>query len=386
MRAGFDVTVLTAEREVFVRHTGVDNSLEALVDDAIEVVRVPFEWPTMDHDIRAWPVSRAWNPNAWRVRRRKREKRDFPESSYGIWAKPLVAAAERIHRRRPVDLVIATATPNVDFAPADRLFRKDGVPYVMDYRDAWTLDVFSGKTLHEDEPIVGTIEQRLLAGAHEIWFVNEPIRQWHMKKYPEAAGRMHVVANGYDPQFAPLPATRTPDPEHSLRFGYIGTLNLKVPVAEFAAGWARAREDHPSIRKASTHFWGYLGYYANPVVALADLFRNEAERGISFEGPLPKTQVRDVYEGLDVLLLVLGSGRYVTSGKVFEYAASALPIVSVHDPLSAAGDVLRDYPLWLPAASLEPADIASGAWRSSRRRANRDKRGSVRLRCHCATV
>ena len=52
-------------------------------------------------------------------------------------------------------------------------------------------------------------------------------------------------------------------------------------------------------------------------------------------------------------------GRYVTSGKVFEYAASALPIVSVHDPGNAASDVLRDYPLWFPVADLEPESIAA---------------------------
>ncbi len=34
-------------------------------------------------------------------------------------------------------------------------------------------------------------------------------------------------------------------------------------------------------------------------------------------------------------------------------------MVSVHDPGNAATDVLRGYPLWFPAASLAPADIAA---------------------------
>ena len=57
--------------------------------------------------------------------------------------------------------------------------------------------------------------------------------------------------------------------------------------------------------------------------------------------------------------MLLGTGRYVTSGKVYEYMASALPIVSVHDPGNAASDVLRGYPLWFPAADLSPDSVAT---------------------------
>ena len=55
----------------------------------------------------------------------------------------------------------------------------------------------------------------------------------------------------------------------------------------------------------------------------------------------------------------MGKGKYVTSGKVFEYAASALPIVAVHDPGNAATDVLREYPLWFPINDLSPEAIAT---------------------------
>jgi hypothetical protein len=59
-----------------------------------------------------------------------------------------------------------------------------------------------------------------------------------------------------------------------------------------------------------------------------------------------------------VLLLMLGAGKYVTSGKVFEFMASGLPIVSIHDLDNACTPLLRDYPGWFPAASLSAEDIA----------------------------
>ena len=80
--------------------------------------------------------------------------------------------------------------------------------------------------------------------------------------------------------------------------------------------------------------------------------------GISYAGPVSKTRVREVYARFDVCLLVLGTGRYVTSGKVFEYLPTGLPVVSVHDPGNAASDVLREYPLWFPVAALTAEAIA----------------------------
>ena len=355
---GFRVTVLTATRETFMRYTGADTSLEALVDPRVEVVRIPFSWPTLETDVREWSPARALTPRLWRRARTKLDVLDFPEVGYGPWKKPLEAAAARIHAQNPVDLVVASANPNVDFTVADYLHRRSGVPYVMDYRDAWMLDVFDGGLLHQEGSRVAKLERRLVAGAREVWFVNEPIRAWHQDRYPEAAERMHVVSNGYDPEFAPAPRLRPSPPDRPLRFGYIGTVSGKVPLAEFAAGWALARGRDDELRDATAEIWGYLGFYATPSPHLMRLVEAHAADGLSYAGPLPKQRVREVYDTFDAALLILGAGKYVTSGKVFEYTASALPIVSVHSPANAAGDVLNGYPLWFPVPDLEPESVA----------------------------
>jgi len=57
-----------------------------------------------------------------------------------------------------------------------------------------------------------------------------------------------------------------------------------------------------------------------------------ADVGVSYAGPVSKTRVREVYARFDVCLLVLGTGRYVSSGKVFEYLPTGLPVVSVPRP------------------------------------------------------
>lgn len=369
-QAGAKVTVLTAEREVFERYTGLDEGLEQHVHPAVEVRRLPFDWPAREADRAKWPLSRRVAPPVWWRVRKLLDRIPFPEPAYGPWRPSLEAAAMDVHAEQPVDLVVATANPYVDLVAADVLHRRHGVPYVIDYRDAWQLDVFSGRRTHRRGGRVDRLEGRVMAAAREVWFVNDRIRQWHAGQHPEAADRMRVVANGLDPAFAPGPRLEGPATGEPLRFGYIGTMSRHVPVSQLRAGWELAATRSPDIAAATADLWGHSSYYATehpgrasgPVAdgtAVAPGSVAAGGEGVVLRGPVSKTAVAGVYAGLDALLLVLGTGRYVTSGKVYEYLASALPIVSVHDPDNAATDVLRGYPLWFPAADLSPDAIAT---------------------------
>lgn len=364
-RGGFRVTVLTATRESFARYTGTDESLEAQVDPAVRVVRVPFDWPARETDLRTWSPLRAAAPRVWWHLRKRADLRRFPEYGYGPWRSTLERAALTIHRDDPVDLVVASANPYVDFAAADALHRRHGIPYVMDYRDAWMLDVFGGGLLHPDGGRVDRLERELLSRARQVWFVNDPIRRWHADRHPDVADRMRVVANGYDPQLAPRPRRHGPPSERPLVFGYLGTATSKVPLAEFGEGWRLARERDPALREARAELWGYLGFYATPSPELATIVARYRDDGLDYHGPVAKSDVAEWYSRFNALALILGTGRYVTSGKVYEYLAAALPVVSVHDPGNAASDVLTGYPLWFPAASLSPSDIADALSRAA---------------------
>jgi glycosyltransferase involved in cell wall biosynthesis len=355
-RDGWDVTVLTIERDLWERRTGADPALEERVDPRIRVERIPFSWPVLEDDLSLWPALRVLAPRAWVKARTTLDQLTFPEKVYGPWRRHLEGAAERIHAEHPVDLVVATTNPQVAITAALRLAERYDVPYVVDYRDAWSLDVFSGRRLYPEGSRVNRWEQRALEGAQEVWFVNEPIVQWHRTTYPAAAAHMHVVANGFDEPAAGSGGRRANAP---LRFTYVGTISGKVPIPELVAGWRRARGQEPLLLDAVADLYGYLGYYGAAHPELADALSTSAEVGVRFRGPVSKTLVSELYEASDALLLVLGTGRYVTSGKVFEYLATGLPIISVHDPGNAASEVLKGYPLWFPASDLSPDGVAA---------------------------
>lgn len=353
--SGFDVTVLTTVREAFPGFTGADPSLEPLIDPRIEVIRLPFSRPRHDPEIRSWPRERALDPAGWLEDFAAHELDRFPEPHFGTWFDTLVPAAERVHARRPVDLVVGSANPHVDLAPGHRLHELFGVPYVIDHRDAWRLDVYSGREVGTDDPRIARLETAYVESAHEIWFVNEPIRRWHQELYPQAADRMRVVENGFDPSFAPSPVLTAPPADRPLTFTYIGTIGDRVPIAEAVEGWVMARSEVPALADAHADIWGPISSTSGHKAAL--LHGAEAY-GVRHRGPVSKGDVAGVYGASDALLLILSRGRYVTSGKVYEYMASALPIVSVHEPGNGAADVLRGYPLWFQAADLTPGSIA----------------------------
>lgn len=357
-RAGWRVTVLTVERETFAHTTGGDTSLEGAIDPSINVVRIPFDVPSYQVDLRRWSRWRARYPEVWNAWRGWRDVRVFPEPIYGPWRTALEAAAVHVHDSDPVDLTIATANPNVDFAAALALHRKRGVPYVLDYRDAWQLDVFSGRRVHRPGGAVDRWERDLIGSAHEIWFVNEPIVRWHRALYPDRAGRMHVVANGFDAELAGFsPAVRT-GRDTGLVFGYIGTMSDQVPLPALLEGWRCARERDPLLAASRLDLHGYLGHAGVPNERWRRLLQEHAADGVTHHGPVAKAQIARTYATFDALVLLLGTGTYVTSGKVYEYCATGLPVVSVHDPGNAATDVLRDHPAWTAVKGLEPDAIA----------------------------
>lgn len=364
--AGWDVTVLTAPQAVFESQAMTDTTVGG--GDGVHVREVPFSSPAYAIDVTRWPWLRARHPELWNVVRAWQERRAFPEPGFGLWRHELERAADAVHQAHPVDLAIGTANPHVDFAPGAHLAQKYGVPAVMDFRDAWTVDVFTGTDRRNATSAERAMERRLLARATEIWFVNEPIRRWHAERHPELAGRMRVVPNGFDLVGGVSPAVqfRPPVPGEGLTFGYVGTINYgQFPAEELFAGWRLARSRDPLLARSRLVLRGHLGRTGVAGAELQRLLDEASTDSVSYEGPVAKADLADAYAEFDALVLALASGPGVTSGKVFEFAATGLPIASVHDPASAASAILADSPVWTASASLAPTDIADALVRTA---------------------
>ncbi len=354
--AGHRVTVLTADLATFDVVIGADRSLLDRIHPAVAVHRVAFPAVRADPVVSRWPVQRARARKAWAQDVDAHEGSLFPERVYASWRPRVEAAAYRLHRKDPVDLVIATGNPYVDFVPAFHLGVEFGVPYVLDDRDTWLLDVYTGE---EREP-GGLAEQYwtdMLERSAQAWFVNPPIADWYRTRFPDQAQKIRVVENGWDAEY--LPTSREPKkaaPGGSV-FGYVGTISRGLPLELLLEAWTLAR---PELgRGAELRFFGQLGHGGAGDANRTELFADHARLGVRHLGRWPKVRIDEAYRGLDALLFAKEGGGLVTSGKVYEYAATGRPIVCAVEPEHDARRVLADYPRRHDPASLTAEGIAA---------------------------
>jgi glycosyltransferase involved in cell wall biosynthesis len=358
-RRGHDVTVLTADTDAFDLLVGADHSLVARIDPRVRLHRVRFAGVLHDPLLDRWPPARVADPPGWRDATVEKLFATIPDAAYAPWLTPALAAATRIHERQPVDLTIATGNPYVDFAVAWSLFLDDGVPFVVDDRDSWLLDVYTGEPQNDAEAVLPWL-RAIARDATQVWFVNPPIAQAHERALPEVAGRIRVVENGWDPSFLDVgevdsvhESRTASDP---LRVAFVGTVSPALPLRTMAEAFRTARASSPALAGATFQVAGQLGHAGLGSPEQRAVAREFADDGVQLTGRVPKDRIHEVYANADVLVFAKEGGGLVTSGKVYEYLATGLPVASMIEAEHDARRVLTGYPRWHNAgATTAPA-------------------------------
>lgn len=364
---GWDVTAISPDDACWARDHGLDRTLLRGLHPRVRRLGVPVAREDLEPDLRRWSRERAGDPDGWRKAFYVASQQDFPEALYGPWRTAYRETVEAVHRERPADLLMVSPMPYVMLDAARHLHRVAGVPYAVDYRDGWSVNVVTSEEAFERDSPRGQVEEEVLEHALRAWFVNDRIRDFYAERYPGQADRFRVVRNAFDPDFLGTITHRDPVLP-PLVFGYLGVMSLSLPqLRDLLDGWALARQREPLLADARLEFRGHMGAgYAAGTGGHATLVQERARDGVRYLGTVPKTEVAQVYSGWDAMLLAIIGGRYMTSGKVYEYLATGLPIVSAHVPEHDATEVLRGYPLWAPAASLTPEDLASAFQHAAR--------------------
>ncbi|WP_112140058.1 glycosyltransferase [Glycomyces dulcitolivorans] len=355
---GWDVTVLRGPDRFFDEITGArDDAMTATVDPRIEVAEVEMDYFRWETDVRRYGRFRGNFPAAARNWFNWKQDHVFPDKYQGWGANALREGLKR-HRRQPFDLIVATGNPFASFGSAWALSKLMRRPFVVDYRDAWTLDQFENADMFPPEHPAWKWEKRILGSAAASLHVNDALRVWHARKYPEAADRMQVVLNGWDPDVV-SDDPPTVDENRPLSFSFVGTLTHVQPIGSLLEGY-RIMTERGAHAGAQLDFYGHIGFFAKTEGELrAQLGLDEELPGVTVRGPVPKPAIATAYAASDVLVFMTGGSKYVTTGKVFEYMATGKPIVSVHEKGCAAEELLRGYPLWFEPESLDPAHVAA---------------------------
>lgn len=352
--AGWNVTVVTANEEFLTDEIGsVDESLVDFIPNQVSVIRVRFAFDmTQTIDVRRLGRLRANFPTLWTrlfqtfapLRRagavmRGASPRAHPiGDNYVGWIDPVVKTGVKLHSKTPLDHILATGNPYSAFEAARLLSGLVDVGFSIDYRDPWTIDVFTGDPNFGDRE-TAVAEADIMSAASLSFHVNEPIAAAYRLKYLKSADKQLVVYNGFDPDSIPPPSGPSEEP---LTFGMLGTLNDRWPTKPIFKAWADLRAELGE--ESRLVLGGHLGYFARSQDVLEAYLPDES-LGFHYAGPISKGDVAAFYESLDVVILPVPNGSMVTSGKVFEAMALGKPVVCVQASGGGARVLLESRPL-----------------------------------------
>ncbi|HJS71777.1 MAG TPA: glycosyltransferase [Acidimicrobiia bacterium] len=352
--AGWDVTVITSTKEFLEDEIGsIDESLLDLIPPSVELTRVPFSLGLpADLDVRSLGWWKASFPSAWRkfdssldpmrgalsVMKGASPEAHRMRDNYVGWIDPVVKAGLTVHSEKRVDHILATGNPFSAFEAARLLAELTETPFSVDYRDPWSMDVFTGNMDYADRATTEA-ERLIIAESTFCFHVNPAIADAYRAKFPESQAKQLVVYNGYDEESIPEPPTRSEGP---IRFGILGTLNDRWPLEPTFEGWSLARADLPP--RSTLVLGGHLGYFARSR-DLLETYLPDRSAGFEYLGPVPKAQVAEFYATLDVVVLPVPGGPMVTTGKVYEALAIGVPMVCVQSKGGGARELIEDEKL-----------------------------------------
>ena len=131
------------------------------------------------------------------------------------WIRPAVKVAFKRCLTKRTDVIWATAGPVSAFVVAQKVASYTGIPYVLDFRDAWTI---TQNNFEDRRPLwAKRREERrmysLLMGAQSVIFRFQTEAECYWRAYKGAlqASKIYIIPNGYDGsigEFSPLQGER----------------------------------------------------------------------------------------------------------------------------------------------------------------------------------
>ena len=342
-REGWHPTVITLDTD---RYERLDPELLEQVPAGVRVLRVPNPDPW-----RAFQAIRARcregnatgggsNPGLPTERSSRRAARELVRRVEALcyhpdmemcWIRPVIRAIDGECLRHPISVLWATGRPWSSFVAVREASRRTGVPYVLDFRDSWTLAP-NDVELRRPRWLVQR-DRRLLYGifktAQAIVFRYHAEAETYLRAYSGALDprRIHIIPNGYDGRVESTPLPAPPPVSKHLTLLYTGTIS-PYRYDTLLEALAQLLKSHP--QRAHQLRLVIVGEGGE------EFYRDACSKGtggmIEVRPPVSQSEVLRLQSEADVLLL-LGvkqmPGLEFCGSKVFNYLRAGRPILGI---------------------------------------------------------
>lgn len=259
----------------------------------------------------------------------------FPDSSRG-WIRPAVAAARKAHAERPFDAVLSSSPPVSAHLAALRFRRATGIPWLADWRDAWTGRMDGPESVLAQ---ARALEKELLTGAGGLSAATEGLLRWVVERRG-GPGVARAVRNGWEPADFDGAAPESGPGDAVLYAGTVYGENQDLRAFFRALGRCSAGPGgRPLVRILGKADAATRGQAAECGV----------DGKVEFAGFRPHGEVVAELRRARGLLLLGWSGRHadaftVFPAKTYEYLASGRPILALAGEDSEIRRILGGVP------------------------------------------
>ena len=369
---GWLPTVLTVESGYW---SSRDEAGLARIPPEIEVVRTPFlSAVTIRERMRGGGGAATLAPAT--APERSALRRAVVDAVKPLWQTPdeflgwypyAVRAGRKLLAAQRFDAILSTAPPFTTHLIGRALRKSSGLPWVTDFRDAWTRMPEYPHTNRIQLAIERAMERRVLTAADRILTTTEPTARDFAEILPSVAEKSHVIPNGYDPALFDFSAPSPYERGEKLRLLFTGTQLYGQHVARFLqslASWCgNDAEKRDAVRLV------YAGPESNAVRRAATASRSS--NLLEDMGYLTNTELAEVQMRADVLLLIgydRISNEKILPGKIFEYLGARRPILCLSHPGPRA-QIVAESGAGIVASPDDPAALMAaldGIWREWR--------------------
>jgi glycosyltransferase involved in cell wall biosynthesis len=363
---GVRPVVLTAEEQFY---GSTDQSYA--IPDGVEVCRAPVRTGVLDwYRARKMRRQSVHSSNASAERSKgDRSGRDVlrpikeyvstlvkPPNHQPGWYAPAVEEGLRLLRSsNDFAAIVSSGPPWTSHTVARELKRESGLPWIADFRDAWTFNPWRPGLPRWRWKLEERMERSIVTDADRVVSVVDLISDDFRSTYATLPSAKFVtITNGFEgPQVATAPVPRG----DRLTFLHLGSLAFDRRIENFCRA-VRTLVDANLIDRDKTKvlFVGSISpaCWQRAQSEAPELFESGL---IEFRDRVPYDEAQQTLAAADVLLIVLGDNRHVVTAKFYEYISTSKPLVVVARD-GALTRLVEELGVGLCADPDDPDDIA----------------------------
>lgn len=268
----------------------------------------------------------------------------FLPDSRVLWFPFAIAKLLKINREDPVDMIVATMPPFSGGLNAAIFKILKKVPFISDFRDAWTDNAYMPPATIFHEKLQSWFEKKVVNASKGIIFINPHLRDYYFTRYHDLERRnTAVIRNGYDPDDFRDLKKRTETGDKFFRLGIVGTVysHGNSPLTLLRT-LSELRREQPDIYRRIRII--FIGKWSADFLKVVEKFNIGSQ--LQFVDYLPHRNALEQAVTFDALALAIQSNRkgsrFVTPGRIYEYLYLKKPILAMCPPDSDLAALVRN--------------------------------------------